>query len=126
MRRAADAMRYFVTGATGFIGGHLVRQLIDAGHEVDIIARDPGKAGELAQIGVRVHRGDITEIESMRAPMAGTGGGVHLAGWDKIGERGKSPGPRGNVDGTRNLLRLMEELGSPEGRDTRTPGVLRG
>ncbi|TLZ60777.1 MAG: NAD(P)-dependent oxidoreductase [Methanobacteriota archaeon] len=41
-------MRYFVTGATGFIGGHLVRQLIDAGHEVDIIARDPGKAGERA------------------------------------------------------------------------------
>src|SRR6058998_3130158 len=123
MRRAADAMRYFVTGATGFIGGHLVRQLIDAGHEVDITARDPGKAGELAQIGVRVHRGDITEMESMRAPMAGSDGVFHVAGWYKIGERDKSPAQRVNVDGTRNVLGLMQELGIPKGVYTSTLGV---
>ena len=116
-------MRYFVTGATGFIGGHLVRQLIDAGHEVDIIARDPGKAGELAQIGVRVHRGDITEMESMRGPMAGSDGVFHVAGWYKIGERDKSPAQRVNVDGTRNVLGLMEELGIPKGVYTSTLGV---
>src|SRR2546422_8636178 len=121
MRRAADAMRYFVTGATGFIGGHLVRQLIDAGHEVDIIARDPGKAGELAQIGVRVHRGDITEMESMRGPMAGSDGVFHVAGWDKIGERGKSPAPPGHLDRNPHLPRLMEGIRDPEGVFTSTP-----
>jgi nucleoside-diphosphate-sugar epimerase len=116
-------MRYFVTGATGFIGGHLVRTLRGAGHQVDAIARDPTKAADLLRIGVRVHRGDITDKESMRGPMAGADGVFHLAGWYKIGVRDKSAAHRINVDGTRNVLELIGELGIPKGVYTSTLAV---
>jgi len=116
-------MRYFVTGATGFIGGHLVRQLRGEGHEVTAIARDPGKAGGLTRPGVRVHKGDITDKESMRAPMAGADGVFHLAAWYKVGEKDKSPAYPINVEGTRNVLELMKELGIPKGVYTSTLAV---
>src|SRR3989304_2125966 len=116
-------MRYFVTGAPGFIGGHLVRQLRGAGHDVDAIAREPAKAGELARIGVRVHRGDITEKESMRSPMEGADGVFHLAAWYKVGVRDRSPAQRINVDGTRNVLELMQDFGIPRGVYTSTLAV---
>jgi nucleoside-diphosphate-sugar epimerase len=116
-------MRYFVTGATGFIGTRLVRQLHEAGHAVDAIARDPSKAGDLTRIGVRVHKGDITDKDSMRRPMAGVDGVFHLAAWYKIGEKDKSPGVRSNVDGTRNVLELMEELGIRKGVYTSTLAI---
>ena len=116
-------MRYFVTGATGFIGTRLVRQLREAGHEVDAIARDPGKAGDLVRIGVRLYKGDITNRESMRAPMAGADGVFHLAAWYKVGEKDKSPAVRSNIDGTRNVLGLIQELGIPKGVYTSTLAV---
>src|SRR5438105_1890420 len=105
-----NAMRYFVTGATGFIGGHVARQLVDAGHQVVAIVRDPDKAAQLASIGVALHRGDITDKESMRAPMQGVDGVFHIAAWYKIGERDKSGAEKANVQGTRNVLELMKEL----------------
>ena len=116
-------MRYFVTGATGFIGTRLVRQLHEAGHAVDAIARDPAKAGDLTRIGVRVHKGDITDRDSMRRPMAGVDGVFHLAAWYKIGEKDKSPAVRSNIDGTRNVLELMEELGIRKGVYTSTLAI---
>jgi len=65
---------YFVTGATGFIGGQVARQLRQAGHDVVAIARNPTRAGDLASLGVRVVPGDIVDKESLRGPMAGVDG----------------------------------------------------
>jgi len=116
-------MRYFVTGATGFIGARLARQLREAGHEVDAIARDPGKAGDLTKLGVWVQKGDITDKESLRGPMNGADGVFHLAAWYKIGEKDRSPGVRSNIEGTRNVLELMKELRIPKGVYTSTLAV---
>jgi len=116
-------MRYFVTGATGFIGTRLVRQLREAGHEVGAIARDPGKAGDLTKLGVWVQKGDITDKESLRGPMNGADGVFHLAAWYKIGEKDRSPGVRSNIEGTRNVLELMKELRIPKGVYTSTLAV---
>jgi nucleoside-diphosphate-sugar epimerase len=116
-------MRYFVTGGTGFIGGNLVRQLLSAGHAVSLVVREPSRAEELARMGARIHKGDITDKESMRAPMAGADGVFHLAAWYKIGEKDKSPAVRSNIEGTRNVLALMEELGVPKGVYTSTLAV---
>ncbi|TLZ64239.1 MAG: NAD-dependent epimerase/dehydratase family protein, partial [Methanobacteriota archaeon] len=116
-------MRYFVTGATGFIGTRVVRRLREAGHEVGAIARDPGKAGDLTKLGVWVQPGDITDKESMRGPMNGADGVFHLAAWYKIGEKDKSPAVRSNIEGTRNVLELMKELGIPKGVYTSTLAV---
>jgi uncharacterized protein YbjT (DUF2867 family) len=60
-------MKYFVTGATGFVGSHLVRQLVAQGHDVVISVRSPEKATELARLGVAITQGDVIEKESMRA-----------------------------------------------------------
>ena len=116
-------MEYFVTGATGFIGGRLVRRLREAGHGVVAVVRNPARAGDLARLGVKVHKGDITDKESMRGPMAGVDGVFHLAAWYKVGERDKSPAMPINVDGTRNVLDLMQELGVPKGVYTSTLAV---
>jgi nucleoside-diphosphate-sugar epimerase len=116
-------MRYFVTGGTGFIGGHVVRQLRKAGHDVVALVRDVRNAPDLLATGAILHQGDITNRESMRAGMQGVDGIFHLAGWYKVGVRDKSPGRRINVEGTRNVLELMRELNIPKGVYTSTLAV---
>ena len=116
-------MTYLVTGATGFVGGYLVRELRRAGHEVRAIVRTPARAGDLQQLGVALHEGDVTDKASMRAPTTGVDGVFHVAGWYKIGVRDKSPATPVNVDGTRNVLELMSELGVPKGVYTSTLAV---
>jgi nucleoside-diphosphate-sugar epimerase len=116
-------MRYFLTGATGFIGGRIARQLIDAGHQVAAIARTPSKAQHLVDLGVEVHPGDITDASSMRGPMTGADGVFHVAAWYKVGARDTRMAESINVGGTRNVLELMEELAIPKGVYTSTLAV---
>jgi nucleoside-diphosphate-sugar epimerase len=113
-------MKYFVTGATGFIGGHVTRQLLAAGHEVITLARTPSAAQALVALGVKVHAGDITDKESLRAPMTGVDGVFHIAAWYKIGARDTNQAEPINVGGTRNVLLTMQELGIPKGVYTST------
>jgi nucleoside-diphosphate-sugar epimerase len=116
-------MKYFLTGATGFVGGVLARQLREAGHEVHASIRDPGKASELQSLGVRLFSGDVTEKESMREAMQGVDGVFHVAGWYKVGAHDTSPAEKVNVLGTRNVLELMQELRIPKGVYTSTLAV---
>lgn len=116
-------MRYFITGATGFIGGRVAQQLISAGHEVIALVRAKSKAQELAKLGISLAEGDITDKESMRQPMTGVDGVFHIAAWYKIGSRDKSLAERINVGGTRNVLELMKELNIPKGVYTSTLAV---
>lgn len=116
-------MKYFLTGATGFIGGVLARQLRKAGHEVIAVVRNPAKAQDLAQLGVTLHQGDVTDKESMREAMMGVDGVFHVAGWYKVGVRDKSQAYVINVEGTRNVLELMKELKIPKGVYTSTLAV---
>jgi len=116
-------MKYFVTGATGFVGGHVARQLIAAGHDVVAVVRTPAKAGDLANLGVVLHQGDVTDKDSMRAPMQGVDGVFHIAGWYKIGVKDKTPGEKINIEGTRNVLELMKEQDIPRGVYTSTLAV---
>ncbi len=116
-------MRYFVTGTTGFVGGQVARQLRAAGHDVVTIARNPAAAAGLTALGVDVHPGDITDRASLRAPMTGVDGVFHIAGWYKIGVRDTKPAAPTNVDGTRNVLETMRDLGIPKGVYTSTVTV---
>ena len=116
-------MKYFITGATGFIGGRVARQLVAAGHEVVAVVREPERADDLASLGIALHRGDVTDIASMRTPMTGVDGIFHIAGWYKVGARDNRDGERVNIAGTRNVLTLMRELGIPKGVYTSTIAV---
>lgn len=116
-------MKYLVTGATGFIGGRVARQLLAAGHRVTAVVRDPAKAGALAALGAVLAPGDVTDKESLRAPMLGVDGVFHIAGWYKLGVKDKRAGERINGQGTRNVLEVMRELGIAKGVYTSTLAV---
>jgi nucleoside-diphosphate-sugar epimerase len=93
---------------------------VDAGHEVVALARNVDKAKDLADLGVELYKGDLTDKESMREPMTGVDGIYHIAGWYKVGVRDKKPGYAINVQGTRNVLELMQELKISKGVYTST------
>jgi nucleoside-diphosphate-sugar epimerase len=116
-------VQYLLTGATGFVGGAVARQLVAAGHDVRAVVRSPDKASALAAIGVRLFRGDVTEKETLRAPMTGVDGVYHVAGWYKIGVRSPEEAVATNVSGTRNVLELMADLGIAKGVYTSTLAV---
>ena len=113
--------KYFVTGATGFVGRELVRQLLAGGHEVHALVRDPARAQGLGE--ARTFVGDVTDKESLRAGMQAVDGVFHVAGWYKIGTRDQRDGERVNIGGTRNTLEMMRELGIPKGVYTSTLAV---
>jgi nucleoside-diphosphate-sugar epimerase len=116
-------MKYLLTGGTGFIGERVARQLVEAGHQVVAVVRNPSRAQDLADLGIAIHKGDVTDKESMRTPMTGVDGVFHIAGWYKIGVRDKRAGEQINILGTRNVLELMQELGIPRGVYTSTLAV---
>lgn len=116
-------MKYFITGATGFIGGRVAQQLVAAGHQVTALVRSKSKAVELAKLGVALAEGDILDKDSMRSPMTGVDGVYHIAAWYKIGAKDKSAAERINVAGTRNVLELMKALKIPKGVYTSTLAV---
>ncbi len=106
-------MNIFVTGATGFLGSHLVPKLIERGHHVTCLVRDAHKADWLTHLGARIAAGDITDRESMRAPLTGIDVVFHVAAWYQVGVK---PGQGAqmyaiNVEGTRNTIGLAAELG---------------
>ncbi len=107
-------MRYLVTGATGFVGGALVRQLVASGHEVRALVRDVGRATALRELGVALFPGDVTERDGLRDPLRGVDGAFHVAAWYKVGAPDKRLAERVNVEGTRNVLGVARELGVPK------------
>src|ERR1700722_11174470 len=93
-----EIMRYFVTGATSFIGRAVTRKLIEAGHEVITVNRKPDKARESLDRGIEVLHGDIIYRDSMRDAFKGLDGVFHMASYEHFSTREKTRTSHLSVD----------------------------
>lgn len=107
-------MKAFVTGGSGFIGGHLIRKLLQRGYQVNALARSESTAAKLSQMGATIIPGDITDTASMRPGMEGCDVVFHVAAWYKLGSPDWHEAEAVNVGGTRKVLRLAYEMGIPK------------
>lgn len=92
----------FIAGGTGFVGGHLVNDLISRGHKVKCLVRSEKAAASLSSRGVEVVRGDITSAEAMKDILRPEDFVIHLVGI--IEERGRATFESIHTEGTANLV----------------------
>jgi nucleoside-diphosphate-sugar epimerase len=95
--------RCFITGATGFVGGHLAEAFVDRGWQVVTVARPNSDATLLERLGVVIHRGDLTDTALLRRLVPDADVIVHAAA--KVGDWGPVSDYRAvNVEALRGLL----------------------
>jgi nucleoside-diphosphate-sugar epimerase len=100
----------FVTGATGFIGGRLVESLVETGHKVRVLVRDPARAAAagLDRPGVELVRGDLAQPAGLAEALSGASRVFHCAGL--VGDWLRpDDAQRVNVEGTRALVAACAE-----------------
>ncbi|MEO8295828.1 MAG: NAD(P)-dependent oxidoreductase [Gemmatimonadota bacterium] len=104
-------MRALVTGATGFVGGHLVRALRARGDQVTALVRSPEKARALEAAQVHLVRGDLDNTEALARAVAGQDVIYHVAGL--VAARSEAEFLQVNRDGTSRLLEAALAAGAP-------------
>jgi len=72
-------MNIFVTGGTGHIGSYLIPELVAAGHQVTGLARSDASAAAVSALGAKVRRGDISDLDGLKAAAAESDGVIHVA-----------------------------------------------
>lgn len=111
-----------VTGATGFVGWHVARRLLEQGETVRALVRDPGRLRELEEVQVVV--GDLRDPESLRRAASGCRVVYHVAADYRLWVRRPEEMYRTNVDGTRHLLAAAERAGVERVVYTSTVGCI--
>jgi nucleoside-diphosphate-sugar epimerase len=104
-------MRALVTGATGFVGSHLVEALRRSGAQVTVLARSPEKAARLSDPGIHVVLGDLHDDAGLQRATRDQDVIFHVAG--VVAARSEAAFLRANRDGTRNLVAAAERARSP-------------
>ncbi len=104
-------MKVLITGATGFIGEHLVRRMSASEHELVCLARATSNFQALEDLGVNLVIGDVTDKKSIVAAMEGCDWVVNLANHYSFWEPDPGIYTRVNVHGTRNVMEAALETG---------------
>lgn len=101
----------FLTGASGFLGGHLLRELIASGAEVKALSRRPESDAVIAKLGGTPVRADVTDADSLRNAMQGVDAVFHAAADTNTWSRNNDAQTRTNVGGVQNLLAAAKASG---------------
>lgn len=104
-------MKALVTGATGFVGGHVVDALLARGIEVTALVRSPARAAALRDRGVRLVPGDLHDSDALARATEGQDVIQHVAG--AVAAVDEAAYRRANVEGTANLLAAAARSGTP-------------
>lgn len=104
-------MTTLVTGATGFVGSHVARQLVTAGHPVRILARKNSNLQPLEGLSVERVEGDLRDAVSLERAMRGVRRVFHVAADYRLSARNPGELYESNVDGTRLLLEAARDAG---------------
>lgn len=102
-------MRVFLTGATGFVGGHVLKRLVAEGHSVKALVRDPAKAKLATSHHIELVQGDVAEGSGLDEGTRDCDAVVHLVGI--IAETGKATFERIHHIGTRNVAEAAKRNG---------------
>ena len=108
-------MKIFVTGGTGFIGGHVVRQLRERGDDVVALVRSPEKAAALRDLGCELVAGDLSDADAIARGVAGAEAVVHAGAVYKVGVPQSEHAAmfESNVAGTERVLDAAVAAGVP-------------
>ncbi len=104
---------YLVTGATGFIGHHLVERLLDEGRQIRVLARDRSRIPETWHGRVEVVEGDITNLSSLTPAVRDVNVIFHLAGLINLPPGEEEGFFKVNLEGTKNLFSAVLASGQP-------------
>jgi dihydroflavonol-4-reductase len=104
-------VRVFITGATGFVGGHVARQYAAAGANLRLLTRQTSRLDSLGGVDAEMVKGDLREPEKLRSALTGCDALVHVAADYRLWVRDPEQMYAANVDGTRELLKLAREVG---------------
>jgi nucleoside-diphosphate-sugar epimerase len=104
-------VRVFVTGATGFIGGEVARQLRARGDDVACLVRTPEKGAKLTALGCQLVSGDLGDETALRTGIEGCDAVIHAAAMYEVGipTRQRPAMYEANVQGTERVLRATQE-----------------
>lgn len=116
--------RCFITGATGFVGAHVARKLVDRGDLVTALVRSNSDLTLLRGMPVETVTGDLRDTDSLTAPMKGIDQLYHVAADYRLWARDPRDIFRSNVDGTRNIMEAAARQGVPRVVYTSTVGCL--
>lgn len=104
-------MKVFLTGATGFVGGHVARSYAAAGAELRLLTRSTSNLAGLEGLAAETIVGDLRQPEGLRAALSGCEVLVHVAADYRLWVPDPDQMYAANVEGTRALLHLARELG---------------
>ena len=104
-------MKALVTGATGFVGGHVAEALRRRGDEVTVLVRSASKAEGLARLGARTVSGDLHDAAALAHAVEGQDEVYHVAG--VVAARSETEFLASNREGTANLVAAASRAGGP-------------
>lgn len=104
-------MRVFITGATGFVGGHVARAYASEGATLRLLTRQTSRQDSLSGLDAETVVGDLREPQKLRSALAGCDALVHVAADYRLWVRDPQEMYAANVDGTRELLKIAREVG---------------